>query len=203
MQISGGENVIYSAPYLEELPMVMNFIQGKVRGKIGVAAFCGCVGLMMLASGCKQQTPADTRAADAQTIRDLDAQWSKSAGAHDLDGTVSYYSDDAFVLPPNAPIATTKEAIRAGWATSVGPGVDMSFQTNKVEVASSGDIAYDVGTYAVSMKDAQGNPVTDRGKYVAVWKKQADGKWKAVADTWNSDLPVAAAPAVAEKKRKK
>jgi ketosteroid isomerase-like protein len=202
MQISGGENVIYSAPYLEELPMDMNFIQGKVCGKIGVAAFCGCVGLMMLASGCKQPT-ADTRAADAQTIRDLDAQWSKTAAAHDVDGTVAYYSDDASVLPPNAPIATNKEAIRAGWAASVGPGVDFSFQSNKVEVASSGDMAYDVGTYAVSMKDAQGNPVTDRGKYVAVWKKQPDGKWKAVADTWNSDLPVAAAPAAVEKKKRK
>jgi ketosteroid isomerase-like protein len=181
--------------------MVMNFIQGKVCGKIGVAAFCGCVGLMMLASGCKQQTP-DTRAADAQTIRDLDAQWSKTAAAHDVDGTVAYYSDDASVLPPNAPIATNKEAIRAGWAASVGPGVDFSFQSNKVEVASSGDMAYDVGTYAVSMKD-EGNPVTDRGKYVAVWKKQPDGKWKAVADTWNSDLPVAAAPAAVEKKKRK
>jgi ketosteroid isomerase-like protein len=180
--------------------MVIDCFKGKVR----MPAFCGCVALLMLASGCNQQTPADTRAADAQTIRDLDTQWSKAVGAHDLDGTVSYYSDDASVLAPNAPIATTKEAIRAGWAASASPGVDLSFQPTKVEVASSGDMAYDVGTYAVSMKDAQGNPVTDHGKYVAVWKKQADGKWKAVADTWNSDLPVAAAaPAPVEKKKKK
>lgn len=180
--------------------MVISF----VKGKMCVPAFCGGVALLLLTSGCNQQQPADTRAADAQTIRDMDAKWSKTAGAHDVDGTVSYYSDDAVVLPPNAPTLATKEAIRAGWAATVGPGSDMSFETSKVEVASSGDLAYDVGTYAVSTKDAQGNPVTDRGKYIAVWKKQADGKWKAVADTWNSDLPVAAsAPAVAEKKRKK
>jgi ketosteroid isomerase-like protein len=55
----------------------------------------------------------------------------------------------------------------------------------------------------MTMKDAQGKPVTDRGKYTEVWKKQADGKWKAVADIWNSDLPVSApapAPVAAKKK---
>ena len=35
----------------------------------------------------------------------------------------------------------------------------------------------------------------DHGKYVEVWNKQADGKWKAVADIFNSDLPVATPPA--------
>jgi ketosteroid isomerase-like protein len=174
------------------------------RGQVSKTVLCGCFAVLMLALGCSQQTPPDTRAADAQTIRDLDTQWSKTVGAHDMDGTVSYYSDDAVVMPPNAPIATSKEAIRAGWVATVGAGVDLSFQPTKVEVASSGDIAYDVGTYAVSMKDAQGNPVTDHGKYIAVWKKQTDGKWKAVADTWNSDLPVTApTPAPAEKKKRK
>lgn len=27
-----------------------------------------------------------------------------------------------------------------------------------------------------------GNPVADRGKYLAVWRKQADGSWKAVGE---------------------
>jgi ketosteroid isomerase-like protein len=31
--------------------------------------------------------------------------------------------------------------------------------------------------------------VLERGKYLSVWKKQSDGSWKCVADTWNSDLP--------------
>jgi len=50
-----------------------------------------------------------------QALRDLDAQWSKDAGAKDLDKTVSFYSNDATVMPPNASAATTKEAIRSTW----------------------------------------------------------------------------------------
>ena len=76
-------------------------------------AVCGCFALLLLVSACGQQTPADTRAADENAIRDLDAQWSKTAAANDLEGTVSYYSDDASILPPNAPSASGKQAIRA------------------------------------------------------------------------------------------
>ncbi len=161
-------------------------------------AFCGCLALLLLASACSQQTPADTRAADESAIRDLDAQWSNAAAANDLERTVSYYADDASLLPPNAPIATGKQAIRAAWASMLGPDVAVSWQVSKVEVARSGDLAYSIGAYQLTMKDPQGKPVTDRGKLVEVWKKQADGKWKTVADIFNSDLPQPAPP---EKKK--
>ncbi len=49
------------------------------------------------------------------------------------------------------------------------------------------------GTYELTMNDASGKPVNDRGRYVEVWEKQADGKWKCGTDIWNSDLPVATA----------
>jgi ketosteroid isomerase-like protein len=164
------------------------------------AAWCGCFAVLVLAAGCKTQAP-DTRAADAQTIRDLDAQWSKTAAAHDVDGTVSYYSDDAAVMPPNGPLLTDKREIRAGWADMLGPSNHLSWQTTRAEVAASGDVAYSLGTYSLTMQDAQGKPIADHGKYLCVWKKQADGKWKSVADTWNSDLPVAAPEPVAAKKK--
>ena len=55
------------------------------------------------------------------------------------------------------------------------------------------------GTYEETMTDANGKPVKDRGKYIEIFKKQADRTWKVVADIWNSDLP-ASAPAAPEKK---
>jgi ketosteroid isomerase-like protein len=42
------------------------------------------------------------------------------------------------------------------------------------------------------MTDPTGTSVNDRGKYLEVWKKQADGTWKCVMDMWNSDLPLRA-----------
>jgi ketosteroid isomerase-like protein len=133
-----------------------------------------------------------------QAIRDLDEQWSKAAGAKDVDKTISFYSDEALVMPPNAPSATTKEAIRKIWKDLL-TDASISWKTKEVEVAQSGDIGYTSGTYEVTMTDPTGTPVNDRGKYLEVWKKQADGSWKCVADIWNSDLP-ASVPAAPEKK---
>src|SRR5712691_9960141 len=90
---------------------------------------------------------ADTKAIE-QALRDLDAQWSAAAGGKDLEKTVSFYSEDAIVLPTNAPAATTKEAIRNTWKDLLAsPGLSISWKTTKVEVAKSGDIAYTTGTY--------------------------------------------------------
>jgi len=127
---------------------------------------------------------------DTKALRDLDAQWSATAGTKDLDKTVSYYSDDAIVMPPNAPSATTKEAIRNVWQDLLASaGLVISWKTTKVEVATSGDLACLSGTYELTMNDASGKSVNDHGKYVEVWEKQSDGKWKCGNDIWNSDLP--------------
>jgi len=52
----------------------------------------------------------DTKA--EQALRDADDAWSKVAGAKDLDKTVSFYADDAIVLPPNQAAVATKTGIR-------------------------------------------------------------------------------------------
>jgi ketosteroid isomerase-like protein len=137
---------------------------------------------------------ADTKSATEQALRDADAQWSKAAGAKDLDKTVSYYAADAIVMPPNAASATTKDAIRKIWQDLLAsPGLVISWKATKVEVAKSGDLACLSGTYELTMNDASGKPMTDHGKYVEVWEKQKNGKWKCGTDIWNSDLPVAPA----------
>jgi uncharacterized protein (TIGR02246 family) len=153
-----------------------------------VTAAVLCTVLLLFTLACNHQS-SDTRVTDEAAVRQLDAQWSKAAGANDVEAVVSYYSDDASLLPPNAPIVTGKPAIRAVWSTLLGPGVSLSWQPTGVEVARSGELAYVMGTYADTAKDDKGNTVSDHGKLVEVWKKQADGKWKVVADIYNSDLP--------------
>src|SRR6266576_4077787 len=118
---------------------------------------CGCIALLSITI-VGAATAADTKI--EQTLRDLDAQWSAAAGAKDLDKTVSFYSDDAIVMPPNASAARTKEAIRNVWQDLLAsPGLVMSWKTTKVEVSTSGDLACVSGTYEVTMTDPSGKPV--------------------------------------------
>ncbi|PYI99312.1 MAG: DUF4440 domain-containing protein [Verrucomicrobia bacterium] len=135
-----------------------------------------------------------------RVLRDLDAQWSKAAAAKDLEQTVAFYSDDAIVLPPNATRAATKETVRNVWKDVLAaPGLVISWKPSKVKLGHNGAMAWVSGTYELIMNDASGKPINDRGKYLEVWEKQADGNWKCAADMWNSDLAVSP-PANAEKK---
>jgi ketosteroid isomerase-like protein len=128
-------------------------------------------------------------------VKDADSQWSKTAQAHNLTAFFAYYADDATVLPANAELLTNKPAVQKYWTEQLTPGVDVSWTPMYVEASAAGDMVYVVGSYTMTTKPVKGKgkASSDHGKYMAVWKKQADGSWKAEADTWNSDLPVAGA----------
>ena len=167
----------------------------KYLGLSFVLAVLGCTAVQQPASA-----PPDTRAADEAAIRKADADWVKAAATKQADAWASYYSDDAVVLPPNDKLANSKEAILKPIAEMLKtPGLSVTWHQTKVEVAKSGDLAYAYGTYDMSADGPKGKPITDHGKIVEVWKKQADGGWKCVVDTWNSDLPAAPARAPAKK----
>ena len=145
-------------------------------------------------------TPPDTRAADQAAITAADTKWASAAGRDDLDATLAFYSDDASLFPPNAPIAQDKQSIHNVWATLLAPNSALSWKTTKVDVAKSGDLGYAYGTYVTQVKNPTGPPAIDTGKFVEIWRKQADNTWKCVVDIFNSDQPAATAPAPAPKK---
>lgn len=155
-----------------------------------VLVFC----LLSSLAACQSEPASGTSASDEATLRKLDDEWSKAAGAKDVDKTVSYYTDDAVVMPPNIPTLTDKAGIRNLWQSLLGGSFSGGWKATKVEVARSGDLAYISGNYEFKEQDDSGRPLTDKGKYLEIWKKQSDGNWKCVADMFNSDLP-AVAPA--------
>jgi ketosteroid isomerase-like protein len=155
-----------------------------------------CVAVITFLSACQQQAPAtspDTRAAEEAALKQWDENWAKAASAKDVDKTVSYYADDALVQPPNGSIVTSKADIRKVWAEMVTlPGFAGGWKATKVEVARSGELGYVTGTWEFKWNDASGKPTGDKGKYLEIVKKQPDGSWKCINDTWNSDLPLPA-----------
>ena len=58
-------------------------------------------------------------------------------------------------------------------------------------MSRAGDLGYTSDNFEITVNDAQGNPVAERGKNLAIWKKQPDGSWKVVFAIWNSDQPTA------------
>ena len=108
----------------------------------------------------------------------------------DYNTIASVYTDDAVSLPSYQPIWRGKDEILAGNKEIFKSGTKFqSFTAKTVDVFSSGDIAYLVGTYEISITMPNNTTaMNDHGKFLNVYQKQSDGSWKVKADTWNSDV---------------
>ena len=159
-----------------------------------IVAFC----VVALASCTKSAPPAsDTTAvasapgpdaaADEQAIRAINPAWFKAYNAHDVDGVVSLYADDAVVSSPGAAPRRGKAAIREGYTKEIGEfaAAGLSQTSGSGEFRVSGDLGYESNTF--TMTDKAGKTI-DTGKYLTVFARR-DGKWMIVQDIWNSDTP--------------
>jgi uncharacterized protein (TIGR02246 family) len=149
----------------------------------------------LLVGGCAVQTPApvDTTA-DETALKEITQTWLSSYNAGDADAIAALYTDDAVLMPPHAPVARGKAAIREfiakDSAGAKSAGIRLVPGTETVGV--NGDWGWNAGSYTV--QDASGKTV-DSGSYLSVSHK-VDGRWLYVRDTYNSDqpLPPPAAP---------
>jgi uncharacterized protein (TIGR02246 family) len=149
----------------------------------------GWIALLMLA-GCSTQAPAPQvdLANERAALMNTDQAWSGTVT--DADKFLSFFAEDASFLPAGMPIAQGQDAIGAV-ATQIFalPGFNLSWKASKADVSGTVDLGYTIGTYQLTTNNADGKPQTEVGKYVTVWKKQADGQWKVVADCFNPDGP--------------
>lgn len=133
--------------------------------------------------------PAADVAAEAQAIRDVNAQWLAAVSARDAAATAAIYLPEGRLMPPNAVSALGSAAIAEFYRGIFElPNLSVSWTQDLVEVAESGTLAYDVGPYSLAYDGPSGR-VEDRGKYLVVWKK-VNGQWRVAAESFNSDLPL-------------
>jgi uncharacterized protein (TIGR02246 family) len=113
----------------------------------------------------------------------------KAVVAGDARAVAAMFDDDAILMPPNQRLLRGKLAIQhfyEDWCHS--PMKPASFSFDHLEASVSGDSAYDVGTYKMSVPAGPSRSVDDTGKYTAVLKRSAS-EWKIAYLIFNSDLP--------------
>jgi len=153
--------------------------------------------------------PACARTVDVEqqktALMEADHAWAQTTT--DPEKLTSYFAADGVLSPQGMPASVGHDAIKQSVTGMMAmPGFALTWEASKADVGASGDLGYTAGSYTVTVNNAAGTPVTEKGKYVTVWKKQADGTWKVEQDIFNADAPPppppAPVPAAATTKKK-
>jgi uncharacterized protein (TIGR02246 family) len=155
-----------------------------VRALSLAAALVCCAVPALAQSGA---SALDSAAVEERRIRAVDSVWSAALQARDLDAVMSNYAEDAAFLAPGQPLLEGKRDIRAWFARQLAvPGYSATFSPTVVVVARSNDMAYEIGAYRVTYRDADGALVSRVGKHLVTWGKR-DGRWRVTAESISGD----------------
>jgi len=137
--------------------------------------------------GCQRQTRLSK--ADRTAIHRAQENDVKLTNAQDWKGDLSLYAEDAILMPPNEAAVQGKTHIQ-DWMQAFPP--ISNFQEQSLEIEGQGNLAYDRGTYSMTVAHVEAASTDDRGKYLTIWRKQGDGSWKISRAIFNSDLELPA-----------
>ena len=121
-------------------------------------------------------------------------EWIDAYNAGEPDRVIALYSQDAIVMPPDAPSVTGDAALRSFLADEMAAAKQNKITivlTGDDEADTSGDLGWHRGTFKVV---GEGGASLGTGKFLEIWQRQ-QGKWRITRDIWNNDASTAA-PAV-------
>lgn len=159
----------------------------KLKHIAATLVFAGASVLLVSCGGTESTT------ADEAAIRETNKKWMELIVAKDAKAIAeTIYAENGQLLPPNSPKAVGRDALVQAWTgvTSI-PGVQLTFETESLTFAKSGELAVEVGTYKMVTGEGAAQ-ATETGKSVVTWIRK-DGKWQVLTDMFSSDA--AAAPA--------
>jgi ketosteroid isomerase-like protein len=130
-------------------------------------------------------------ARETESLLQTDRAWAQvSAAGGNPDSVLAFWTDDARVAMPGAPVFAGKAALRQMVTNSFSmPGFHISWTPERAVVAASGDLGYTTGTNTVSMPDSTGKATPMVGRYLTVWRRDSSGRWRCAED-YSSPGPI-------------
>jgi ketosteroid isomerase-like protein len=142
----------------------------------------GYAALLVISAACAASNPDVAK--ETQKLLETDRAWSAQASAgKNADSVLAYWSDDARVVTPCQPTLTGKDALRKMVVSDFSaPGFHITWTPEQAVVAKSGDIGYTTGMNEFTIPDSTGKTTKLPGRYLTVWRKEPDGRWRCVLD---------------------
>ena len=141
---------------------------------------------LLLIVGC-ESVPEDTTEADRQAIDAVRNQFADVYNRGDAAGVAALFTEEARLLPPNSDAVVGREAIQAFYQSAFEAGAGDLLITS-LSLDLEGNVAYDIGEFALTIQPEGAEPIPDKGKYVVILMR-AMGAWKVHVAITNTSLP--------------
>jgi ketosteroid isomerase-like protein len=136
--------------------------------------------------------PAPPQLPDAEAVRTsliaADEAFAAATAERGLEGWLSAFDSSAIQMEPDRPFTPGIQTIRAAMALAFADTTfRLTWQPTLAFASAGGDLGYTLGSWQSRHYNADGKAAVATGKYVTIWRKQADGTWKVVFDGGNPD----------------
>lgn len=145
--------------------------------------------LLVMACGQSGSGEMEMAMTDVAALRSeieaVEAKYVEAYNAGDAVALAALYTEDATVQPASGERFVGRSAIEAFRAEEFMESSARDLTVTTLEVGAAGDLAYEIGTWAVALVTVDGEEVEEEGTYVVVLKRTADGSLKLHIDTWS------------------
>ncbi len=122
-----------------------------------------------------------------QIAEGLGAKMEKLVVAEEIDALIDMYSESSQYLPDQGRIYNGLKEIRKVWELTFQVDV-VDFELTTSKVGGSRDRIYETGS-GFSKISYNGQESVQKFKYVNIWERQTNGKYKLIVDIYNRDIP--------------
>ncbi|HET6438695.1 MAG TPA: nuclear transport factor 2 family protein [Anaeromyxobacter sp.] len=119
---------------------------------------------------------------DQRTLRDADLALSAAVEAHDR-GAFGALVDAEAWFGGGGEALQGRAAVVEGWSDLLQEdGPRLSWTPELSEISRSGDLGYTIGRYRLQRRTTDGREAAQEGRYLTVWRRGADGRFRAAID---------------------
>jgi ketosteroid isomerase-like protein len=137
--------------------------------------------LLALTWACASSLHAPDVTRTRAALQDADRAFNQATARRRAEGWMQFMAPDGSLIRPAGTITgpAVREAVTRMFADT---SFTLTWEPVQADVGAGGDLGYTVGRWEAHFHDEKGVPTTSTGRYLTIWKQQADHSWKVVQD---------------------